>query len=272
MALRFNPDYILEKLYEFDQDLGGELKEQHMLEEARDPFYTEKDELIKLMKECKQKQDERNDIRRTEGRTQRSLTLNLEIKELLATLESRVEDMGKMMKDSKMDEEESRKKEEALKGCQSMLSNLLDREEKSKKIRAPDEIGQETGIDIQLVDMDRLQKAENRNLTDAEKKFLAEMEKENEAIDDVMGEVDTAMDKLLEGVDEISDNLKQQKKRIKKLNKKMDKFQKNLDNSNKKLKKLVTNFRGATNIAMDIGLILILIILIGVLFSVLKRT
>ena len=53
MSNRFNVDYILAKLYLFDERLGGDLKEREEEEAKRDPFYVQRNEILEFIKEIK---------------------------------------------------------------------------------------------------------------------------------------------------------------------------------------------------------------------------
>jgi hypothetical protein len=273
MAIKFNPDYILTKLYEFDERLGGRLKEEEKEREKLDPFYLEQEEIMKFMNEMKKNQAERNKVRLNEGRNHKMMTLDTAILDAMANVEKRIDDLTKILREQAKagkSKEEITKKEEAIEGLKKMVVNLKDREKDAKNIKSVKDIAKESGVDIRTIDMQGLQRAEQRNLTKDEKAFLERVQKENEEIDAIMAEADKAMDTLIQGIDEIGEGLDAQSKQVKRLDKKIDKLEANLDKTNKKLKEMVGKFRSATNVVMDIVLIIILMIMIGVLLKVMR--
>lgn len=274
VVARFDPDYILNKLYDFDEELGGNLRMQAEEEARQDPFNLKVKEIKQLFMEVKKDQAGRNKIRLNEGRNYNMLTLQTKIDEQLHRAEKEIEDADRILRqqtrEEKFDKENLTKKREAFEGLKSMLKQFKEKEIESKKIKSVKDIAKETGVDIRMIDMSKVGKAEQRNLSSEEKAFLERVKAENEELDQIMKEADRGMDILLRGIDEIGENLDTQKNQIKRLDKKTSKLEGNLDRSNKKLKATVGKFRSATNVAMDIVLIVILLIMIGVLIKVLS--
>lgn len=274
VVARFDPDYILNKLYDFDEELGGNLRMQAEEEARQDPFNLKVKEIKQLFMEVKKDQAGRNKIRLNEGRNYNMLTLQTKIDEQLHRAEKEIEDADRILRqqtrEEKFDKENLTKKREAFEGLKSMLKQFKEKEIESKKIKSVKDIAKETGVDIRMIDMSKVGKAEQRNLSSEEKAFLERVKAENEELDQIMKEADRGMDILLRGIDEIEENLDTQKNQIKRLDKKTSKLEGNLDRSNKKLKATVGKFRSATNVAMDIVLIVILLIMIGVLIKVLS--
>lgn len=271
---RFNPEYILTKLYDFDERLGGNLREEADEESKRDQFNMKSGEIRKLFNEVKKQQAERNKVRLNEGRNHKMMTLESAINDSLAMAEKDIEEAVKILreqiKEGKLDKENIKQKEEAVDGLKKMLKNFKERELESKKIKSVNDIAKESGLDIRTIDMSNVAKSEQRNLSKSEKEFLDRVKKENEELDDIMKEADTAMDQLLTGIDNIGENLDTQTKQIKRFDNKVSKLESNLEKSNQKLKQTVTKFRSATSVAMDIVLIIVLMIMIGVLIKVLS--
>lgn len=275
LVTRFNPDYILNKLYDFDSRLGGNLREEEEERSRRDQFNLEVEEIRKIFTEVKKQQAERNKIRLNEGRNHKMMTLETSINENLSSCEKRVEDVVRILreqiKEGKMSKDEQKRKEEAVDGLKKMIRNFKDRELEAKKIKSINDMAKESGVDIKTIDMSNVARAEQRNLSKAEKEFLDRVNKENEELEAIMKEADQAMDHLLTGITEIGENLDAQGNQIKRLDKKVTKLETNLEKSNKKLKEMVGKYRSATNVVMDIVLIIILLIMIGVLIKVLSK-
>jgi chromosome segregation ATPase len=271
---RFNPDYILDKLYDFDERLGGNLREEAEEESKRDQFNLKTADIRKLFNEVKKQQAERNKVRLNEGRNHKMMTLESAINDQLAMAEKDIDEAVKILreqnKEGKHDKNNLKQKEEAIDGLKKMLKNFKERELESKKIKSVHDIAKDSGLDIRTVDMSNVARAEQRNLSKAEKDFLDRVKAENEELDSIMKEADTAMDQLLTGIDEIGENLDTQGKQIKRFDKKVSKLETNLEKSNTRLKQTVGKFRSATSVAMDILLIIILMIMIGVLIKVLS--
>lgn len=271
---RFNPDYILEKLYDFDEKLGGNLRDQAEEESKRDQFNIKTAEIRVMFNDIKKQQAERNKVRLNEGRNHKMMSLESTINDTLAIAEKEIDESVKILRDQikegKFDKENIKQKEEAIDGLKKMLKNFKERELESKKIKSVHDIAKDSGLDIRTIDMTNVGRSEQRNLSKAEKDFLDRVAAENAELESIMKEADTAMDQLLTGIDEIGENLDTQKKQIKRFDKKVSKLESNLEKSNVKLKGLVTKFRSATNVAMDIVLIIILMIMIGVLIKVLS--
>jgi chromosome segregation ATPase len=273
--VKFNPDYILEKLYEFDETLGGRMKEEEKEKDKLDPFNIEQNDIIKILKEVQKHQAERNKIKLEEGRNHKMMTLETTINDSMASIEKRFEELVKIRRtqqnDSKFSKEDLAQKDEAINGIKGMIKNIKDREADSKNIKSVKEMAKESGVDIRTIDMSNLQRAEQRNLTKEEKAFLERVEAEREEVNKIMKEVDAGMDKLLQNIDEIGDELNTQGKAIKRLDHKVTKLETNLAKTSKGLKNIVGKFRAATNVVMDIVLIIILMIMIGVLIKVLRQ-
>ena len=273
--VKFNPDYILDKLYEFDESLGGRMKEEEREKDKLDPFYIEQNDIIKILKEVQKHQAERNKIKLEEGRNHKMMTLETTINDSMASIEKRLEELIKIRRtqqnDSKYSKEDLAQKDEAINGIKGMIKNIKDREADSKNIKSIKDMAKESGVDIRTIDMSNLQRAEQRNLTKEEKAFLERVEAEKEEINKIMKEVDQGMDKLLQNIDEIGDELNTQSKAIKRLDHKVGKLEANLAKTSKGLKNIVGKFRAATNVIMDIVLIIILMIMIGVLIKVLRQ-
>lgn len=271
---RFNPDYILDKLYDFDERLGGNLREEAEEESKRDQFNLKTADIRKLFNEVKKQQAERNKVRLNEGRNHKMMTLESAINDQLAMAEKDIDEAVKILreqnKEEKHDKNNLKQKEEAIDGLKKMLKNFKERELESKKIKSVHDIAKDSGLDIRTVDMSNVARAEQRNLSKAEKDFLDRVKAENDELDSIMKEADTAMDQLLTGIDEIGENLDTQGKQIKRFDKKVSKLETNLEKSNARLKQTVGKFRSATSVAMDILLIIILMIMIGVLIKVLS--
>lgn len=273
--VKFNPDYILDKLYEFDESLGGRMKEEEREKDKLDPFYIEQNDIIKILKEVQKHQAERNKIKLEEGRNHKMMTLETTINDSMASIEKRLEELIKIRRtqqnDSKYSKEDLAQKDEAINGIKGMIKNIKDREADSKNIKSIKDMAKESGVDIRTIDMSNLQRAEQRNLTKEEKAFLERVEAEKEEVNKIMKEVDAGMDKLLQNIDEIGDELGTQSKAIKRLDHKVTKLEANLAKTSKGLKNIVGKFRAATNVIMDIVLIIILMIMIGVLIKVLRQ-
>lgn len=273
--VKFNPDYILDKLYEFDESLGGRMKEEEREKDKLDPFYIEQNDIIKILKEVQKHQAERNKIKLEEGRNHKMMTLETTINDSMASIEKRLEELIKIRRtqqnDSKYSKEDLAQKDEAINGIKGMIKNIKDREADSKNIKSIKDMAKESGVDIRTIDMSNLQRAEQRNLTKEEKAFLERVEAEKEEVNKIMKEVDQGMDKLLQNIDEIGDELNTQSKAIKRLDHKVGKLEANLAKTSKGLKNIVGKFRAATNVIMDIVLIIILMIMIGVLIKVLRQ-
>lgn len=273
--VKFNPDYILDKLYEFDESLGGRMKEEEREKDKLDPFYIEQNDIIKILKEVQKHQAERNKIKLEEGRNHKMMTLETTINDSMASIEKRLEELIKIRRtqqnDSKYSKEDLTQKDEAINGIKGMIKNIKDREADSKNIKSIKDMAKESGVDIRTIDMSNLQRAEQRNLTKEEKAFLERVEAEKEEVNKIMKEVDQGMDKLLQNIDEIGDELNTQSKAIKRLDHKVGKLEANLAKTSKGLKNIVGKFRAATNVIMDIVLIIILMIMIGVLIKVLRQ-
>lgn len=66
--------------------------------EAMDPFFVEKEEILKMMRDVKANQDERNGIRRTVGRSHKMMSLNRDIVTAIKSAEKRIDDLNKMLR------------------------------------------------------------------------------------------------------------------------------------------------------------------------------
>jgi len=276
MASRFNADYILNKLYDFDDVLGGSLKAKEIEEAKKDEFYVRKAELYELFGKIKADQDIRNQKKRETTRSVEIHNMTIELKSQIGMAESMVkllnETIRKQQSDSKYDSDNLKQKQEYYKAAQEYCNKLKDREEESKNIRSIEEIAEENEIDIFTIDMEKVtSKAPDRELNDNERRLLKEFDEANKEIDNILEDVNVGLDQLLNQIDEIGENLEVQSERIKNLSKNTDKLHTNLENANKKLKSTVKKFRSATNIIMDIVLLIILFVLIGAFIMVLKK-
>lgn len=270
---RFNAEYILKVLYEYDDLLGGRLREEEAEREKADKFYVEQAEISKIFNEVKKIQAQRNKIKLEEGRCHKQMTLDTDINENIGTADKRVEDLNKLLREQAKEsrpKEEIKRKEDVIESLKKISKNLKEREQEAKKIKSVKDLAKEAGVDIKTIDLANVKRAEQRALSSDEKDFLEKVEREKEEIDSIMGEAEKEMDTLISGIDLINENLETQNKQVKRLGQMTDKLYSNLESSNKKLKTVVGRFRSATNVSMDIGLIVLLLVMLGVLFKVLK--
>ena len=97
-SVRFNPQYMLNKLYENDEKLGGHRLKDEKAQEKLDPFFLEKEEILKMLREVKTNQDKRNEIRRTVGRSHAMMTLNAGISEGTKNAEKRINELNSLLR------------------------------------------------------------------------------------------------------------------------------------------------------------------------------
>lgn len=95
---RFDPTYMLNKLYENDEKLGGHRMKDEKAKEKQDPFFIEKEVILKMLREVKTSQDKRNEIRRTIGRSHEMMTLNAGISEGMKNSDKRINELNSMLR------------------------------------------------------------------------------------------------------------------------------------------------------------------------------
>ena len=111
----------------------------------------------------------------------------------------------------------------------------------------------------------------NREMNDTEKEAMDRWKQEDEELDNVIGDIDNAMDGLLAGIDNVGENLKDQADQIDKINKLVDPLQKDLNKTALKLKNQVKKWKTAGNASIQIVMLVILMMLVGVLIYILQN-
>jgi hypothetical protein len=95
---RFDPSYMLNKLYANDEILGGSRLKDEKAKEKEDPFFKEQAEILKILRSVKSDQDKRNEIRRTVGRNHEMMSLNSNIAEGIKNCDKRVNDLNNLLR------------------------------------------------------------------------------------------------------------------------------------------------------------------------------
>jgi chromosome segregation ATPase len=68
-VVKFDPSYILRKLYDYNKELGGNLLEDEANDKMLDPYFNITDEIKDLCQDIKKNQNHRNDIKKNQGLT-----------------------------------------------------------------------------------------------------------------------------------------------------------------------------------------------------------
>lgn len=275
--IKFDPNYILCKLYDYNVQLGGNLLDEEAQAKAQDPFFHLTEEIKSSLSNCKKLQDQRNKLRKKSGKTLESTRLTNEIQDLLDRSEDMVNELNNQLREQAtegdLSPEELEQKEESYEAFRKLLMNLREREDKSLEIIPIDQ----DNIDLELqafVGFDNEgdePHGQARELTNKERAALDKWKEEDEELDVIISDIDAGMDELLGGIDQIGENLKEQKGLIENVDHQVDDLTNELGNQSKKLKATIKNFRKASNIVVDIAMIVILAILIMALVIVIKK-
>ena len=115
------------------------------------------------------------------------------------------------------------------------------------------------------------QNYQERELYDEEKEKIEEWKKEQEEQDKDLDEIKDGVKVLKNEVKLAGEGIKQVHDKVEKTTKKTEKIQKKIETQNMKLKKLLNKIRTSDKICVDLVLFFILIGLIMVLYSIIKR-
>ena len=115
------------------------------------------------------------------------------------------------------------------------------------------------------------QNYQERELYDEEKEKIEEWKKEQEEQDKDLDEIKDGVKVLKNEVKLAGEGIKDVHNRVEKTTKKTEKIQKKIETQNMKLKKLLNKIRSSDKICVDLVLFFILIGLIMVLYSIIKR-
>jgi chromosome segregation ATPase len=261
--VKFDPAYILKKLYIYNKELGGNLLEDEANDRLMDPFFNITDEIKDLCGDIKERQNKRNEIKKTQGATLEVMQMTNQIGEELDRADGLVDKLNDELRAQEevgdMKPETAEEKANTLTRFEDLIEALRTREDEAEKIKPPGDEWDEKLEKFEGFDNEGEEnRADNRPLTDKEKQALERWKQEDEELDGVLGDIDAGMDDLLNGIDEMGENLKEQAQIIDKVEGQVDDLTAELSKTAKKLKETLKKWKSAPGAATTIVMILIL--------------
>lgn len=274
---KFDANYIEAKLYEFDELLGGNVRDMEREKAQNDPFNTEVDSIKELIKEIHQKQKVRDTKKRQGAKKLELSPLHDEIQTLFMRADDQLKECNLIVRaqSESLEEGTQQECEQKEKTCDTLkdgVQKLKEREQASMKIGDKMTADQKiasgfSGFDNETDDGVHARTGEP---TAQSKAVVKKFTKEDKKLDKVLEQIDEGMDILLDGIDEIGVNLKDQQNLIHEVDGMVDEHAADLKKVAMKLKKNVKNWRKYSNPCLDIIMIASLVVLVGVLIIVIK--
>ena len=285
--VKFDIYYIHEKIYQYNKDLGGDIKTEDKEVERLDIF-NQKTETIKTsFKLLKNAQNERNTLKKDNCNKDKCTKMTRDIKDRFDKIDEQMEELTHYLrlqvKSSKISQIEQDKKENIIHNFLTVFNNYKKKEEKSLQIEIVLDEDDKMILNFQPFETntdsfipgtetgDHDVEVDTRELTDKEKEALEKWQKDDEELAEQIDEIDNQLDFQIDNIEIVIENLSDQKDLIKQRNMDVNKLSKNLGTQSAKLKRVVGNWRSAPSVMVDITLIIIQCVLFMVLLCTIKR-
>ena len=301
-----NLDYLLDKLYEMNTFLGGDLKKYDYRSGNGNKLKIMFNDFEKKYREVKSAQDSRNAERKKEATNINILRWNNEIKvgfEFLTNVIDKMNDYYKSEK-KRMTEENRKISHGIILNCQTMLNKLQEIEEVNndfkKDVQFKDEL--ERNFQKRLLDLDpdnleledddapATRKRRRRNkqkatkvdankikmlnkipLTKEEKIALEKWKKQDAEIEGRLDSIGKKLDELMEGMDEFDEQLERNKKLLDYVGNEAFKLNEIAQTTNAQMKIILDRFKRPGRLVIDICMAFLLATLLGIFVYLLRR-
>lgn len=301
-----NLDYLLDKLYEMNTFLGGDLKKYDYRSGNGNKLKIMFNDFEKKYREVKSAQDSRNAERKKEATNINILRWNNEIKvgfEFLTNVIDKMNDYYKSEK-KRMTEENRNISHGIILNCQTMLNKLQEIEEVNndfkKDVQFKDELERNFQKRLLDLDPDNLEledddapptgKRRRRNkqkaakvdankikmlnkipLTKEEKMALEKWKKQDAEIEGRLDSIGKKLDELMEGMDEFDEQLERNKKLLDYVGNEAFKLNEIAQTTNAQMKIILDRFKRPGRLVIDICMAFLLATLLGIFVYLLRR-
>lgn len=301
-----NLDYLLDRLYEMNTFLGGDMKKYDYRKGNANPLKLMFNDFEKKYREVKMAQDSRNAERKKEKTNINILRWNNEVKIGFEFMTNVIDKMNEYFSRNKkgMDEEQLNASRGIIINCQKMLERLQDVEEVNnmfkKNIQIKDEL--EAKFQKKLLELDpdnlelddddapapgrRRRKEKTKSvkvdankikmlnkvpLTKEEKTALEKWKKQDAEIDGKLEDIGKQLDELMEGLDDFEDQLERNKKLLEYVGNEAFKLNEIAQTTNAQMKIILDRFKRPGRLVIDICMGFLLATLLGIFTYLFRR-
>jgi DNA repair exonuclease SbcCD ATPase subunit len=300
-----NLDFLLDKLYEMNSFLGGDL--------VKYDYRSKNGNILKILnadfenayRKAKQAQDLRNAERKQHESNIEILKWNNIIQKEFRFMKSVIEKMNQEFSkiQKRLDDEKRLEGKELIMNCQQMLDGLQEIEKVNvtyrQKLKAKNELeieyeenilgydAEDPGIEdddapppkrvrgkrekVVKVDGNKLKRLKNTPLTEKEKAALEKWKKKDAEINDILDSIDKRLDEMLEGLDDFDDHLERNKKLLDYIGNEAFKLNEQAQTTNAQMKIILDRFKRPGRMCIDICMGFLLATLLGIFSYLLRR-
>jgi hypothetical protein len=301
-----NLDYLLDRLYDMNTFLGGDLKKFDYRKGNGNALKIMFNDFEKKYREVKNAQDSRNAERKKEKTNINILRWNNEIKIGFEFLTNVIDKMNEYFSRNKksMKPEEEKASRGIIINCQKMLERLQDVEEVNnmfkKNIQIKDELEADYRKKLLELDPDNLdleeddapptgrrrRKEKTQNVkvdankikmlnkipvTEEEKQALEKWKKLDAEIDGRLEDIGNQLDELMEGLDDFDEQLERNKKLLDYVGNEAFKLNEIAQTTNAQMKIILDRFKRPGRMVIDICMGFLLATLLGIFTYLLRR-
>ena len=299
-----NLDFLLDKLYEMNSFLGGDLKNHDYRAKNGNILKILNADFENSYRKTKKAQDLRNNERKQHESNIEILKWNNVIQKEFRFMTSIIEKMNQEFSkiEKRLDDEAKLDGKTIIMNCQEMLRGLQEIEKVNityrQNMKAKNELAIEYNKDVidfeaedpgiedddapppkrvrgkkekaVKVDANKIKRLKNAQLTAEEKAALERWKKKDAEINDVLDSIDKRLDEMIEGLDDFDDHLERNKKLLDYIGNEAFKLNEQAQTTNAQMKIILDRFRRPGRMCIDICMGFILATLIGI-FSYLLR-
>ena len=299
-----NLDFLLDKLYEMNSFLGGDLKNHDYRSKNGNILKILNADFENSYRKTKKAQDLRNNERKQHESNIEILKWNNIIQKEFRFMTSIIEKMNQEFSkiEKRLDDEARLDGKTIIMNCQEMLRGLQEIEKVNityrQNMKAKNELAiefnkdvidfeaEDPGIEdddapppkrvrgkkekVVKVDANKVKRLKNAQLTPEEKAALERWKKKDAEINDILDSIDKRLDEMIEGLDDFDDHLERNKKLIDYIGNEAFKLNEQAQTTNAQMKIILDRFRRPGRMCIDICMGFILATLIGI-FSYLLR-
>jgi hypothetical protein len=300
-----NLDYLLDKLYEMNTFLGGDLKKYDYRAGNGNRLKIMFNDFEKKYREVKNAQDSRNAERKKEKTNINILRWNNEVKVGFEFLTNVIDKMNEyfISEKKRMNKEELEISRGIIINCQKMLERLQEIEEVNNDFKKDIQLKDELEVEFQKklleldpdnldledddapptrrrrknkqkavkMDANKIKKLNKLPVSKEEKAALETWKKKNAEIDGRLDKIGKQLDELMEGLDEFDEQLERNKKLIEYVGNEAFKLNEQAQTTNAQMKIILDRFKRPGRMVIDICMGFILATLLGIFTYLFRR-
>lgn len=259
-------NFILDRLYKFNKDLGGAEYKEDKRENVFFGYFTD---FNAVFKEVRALQDKRDAFNYTAIKVKKVdiIDIHRKIEDGLRSLEEYLNRMKMCFEIFKNSKKNFEKAEEAYSKCENYLRTIRKKEKiyarNAKRDQNLDLQFEKTGMTQAIVDQDF-------EFSTQEEELLEKWEDEMSKMNDDLKEIYSQLSDVLDRLDRVDEEMGKNDELIRDLGTKMESMNEDVESVNEKLKQVVEKMRAPNKLCMDISLSFILAMLIGTLVWVIR--